>query len=76
MVAAMPDAILALHVNSTKLRESDRKTSGPSINSDSNDLEQGEHPNSLLITAVDDSENVGAFMFDMSAESNKTFRMH
>jgi len=26
MVAAMPDAILALHVNSTKLRESDRKT--------------------------------------------------
>ena len=63
----MPDAILALHVNSTKLRESDRQTKGASINRESNDLEQGEHPNSLLITAVDDSENVGAFMFDMDS---------
>ena len=39
MVAAMPDAILALHATSTKLREDDRKKGGPSINNEQHDLE-------------------------------------
>ena len=38
MVAAMPDAILALHVTSCQLREADRQQS-QAINRDSNDLE-------------------------------------
>ena len=61
MIAAMPDAILALHVNSTKLRNADLVHSNAAINH-VEDMEQGTH--NLLVTAVDDSENVGYFKFD------------
>ena len=61
MVAAIPDAILALHVNSTKLRNTDLLAGKTAINN-VDDLEQG--GSNLLITAVDDSENVGYFKFD------------
>ena len=72
MIAAMPDAILALHVNSTKLRNADLVQNNAAINH-VEDIEQGTH--NLLITAVDDSENVGYFKFDQSNEANPTYCM-
>lgn len=69
----MPDAILALHVNSTRLRNVDTGA-GHGINDDGGDMELGDHPNSLLITAVDDSENIGVFKFDMNANVLKTYK--
>ena len=69
----MTDAVLALHVQQHELRDID-KVGGVGINEDPADNESGS--STLLITAVDDSENVAAFIFDMSPKSSKTIRMH
>ena len=56
----MPDSILAMHVRQNILRPSDREAEGDIQNENDPEAQQTTS-NELMISAVDDSENVYVF---------------
>ena len=72
LISQMPDNILAMHVRWDALRASDRDEHQHLQINEDNENVPGTAQQKLIISAVDDSENITLFSYDLGKSSTAT----